>query len=464
MADGEGVRLAARARRSLIGCSVAAIVAATGSAAADAACTPNPPQPNGTTICSNRTDGGLVVTTSSTVNILAGATLAGGNGVAAFKATNPGSNVNGTLAKLTVDGHVAGADAAGILITNGTPGVTAYPSTRLDIMVGASGMVDGATGILLRSETDNTFGSVTANLDNSGIVSATSGPALSASPSVGGFETINNRAGGFIGGIDATVGTLTNAGIIDGGVGSAYRFATSTTGYRLFPYAMTNSGTVRSAGAASTIDLPAFGVTISNSGVIANSGTGAAVTAGSFLTLTNAPGATISSAGSVAVLNENGSLSLVNRGTIVGSVVATNPYLNNVVDTVGGSIRGDLLLGNGNDSVSGTLNPATGGFAEVSGRVDGGGGMNSADFVIGRDTALGTYLAPAGFQAVTFQLADDAAVTLAGGINVPIALAGSGSFTKQCRNVCGPIRLPMPAATPASTTTRCSCRVLSGLR
>ncbi|MBW8860668.1 MAG: hypothetical protein JF570_13385, partial [Caulobacter sp.] len=253
--------------------------------AAFADCLPNPPVASTPVTCTGPTVGGLTISSYTTVNIGSGASLTADVGdAAAFTTTSTSGAFYATTAFLNVDGVVDGASASGVLVSSGP--TAAYPGTQLYIKVGQGGTIEGATAVQVVGTPGNTYGRASASLDNSGVVQSTSGSALvAANPSLTGFTTVNNRVGGYIGGINGVVENLTNAGTIDGGTDSAYTYA-STNNFGFFPYSITNSGVMRSNGAGATIDLPT-GATITNSGQITNSGTGLAIGSGRGLNLQN---------------------------------------------------------------------------------------------------------------------------------------------------------------------------------
>ncbi|MBW8859410.1 MAG: hypothetical protein JF570_06650, partial [Caulobacter sp.] len=171
-----------------------------------------------------------------------------------------------------------------------------------------------------------------------------------------------------------------------------------------------------------------------NSGQITNSGTGLAIDSGRGLNLQNDAGGVVASAGSVAI--DTGGLFLVNRGTITGSVVTSGAdgWTSNI-DSVGGVIQGDLLLGSADDLLITRWDAATGLVTGVTGRIDGGGGVNTLQLGFAQDGALDTALdqlvMPANFQRLKIQLSDGAAVSLNGDAPDGLRLDGDGSFTSN---------------------------------
>ncbi|CAN7611866.1 hypothetical protein [Caulobacter sp. LjRoot300] len=361
--------------------------------------------------CSGVNSNGLTVARSSTTNVTAGAVLTPGAGdTAAYLATLDPTYPYGSSHKLTVDGRIDGGATAGVFL-DGLPGAAAYNNVSLDLTVGAAGEIVGATAIQARA--GSAWANAAITLDNSGQIRSTTGPALVAGD-YAGFQTVTNRQGGFIGGVDAAVGTLANAGLIDGGSNSAYRSGPANG--RPYAGAVDNSGVIQSNGAAATIDFDATGGIIVNTGLITNLGSGPAIDATFNLALRNEVGGVISSGGPIAIQMAS-SQTIWNRGTIIGSVVNTGPtyYSTNLVDNVGGTIVGDLLLGSMDDTLIASLDLANGRALGVTGRIDGGGGTNTLVFDLAQDTVLdglkGRLVLPTNFQKYQVRLSDEATAT-----------------------------------------------------
>ncbi|HWU15507.1 MAG TPA: hypothetical protein VN157_16030 [Caulobacter sp.] len=401
-----------------------------GTAYAD--CLPNPPTAGGTVTCSGATTGGLTVATSATVNVNQGASVtAPGGDLAAVLVTSTGSTYmtpTSTVA-LNVSGDLDGGSGAGVLVRNETS-VLYSNQTTANIVVGADSAVTGSTAIRLDGAAGpNYHGRSFANLDNSGDIRSTSGAALVAAPvERAAFLTVTNRAGGYIGGISGTVQTLDNAGVIDGGAGSAWSYASGN--YAVWGGVLTNSGTIRSSGAAATIN-PGSAPSIVNSGLIINTGTGAAIATPGGIAIENRTGGVIQSNG-VAIDGSNtwGTFRLTNRGAINGSVLAAPISDGAVVDNVGGVINGDLLFGGTDDILVTTLGPAGLDYGTITGRLDGGGGDNKLRFLVTSDQSIGeafnSAVLPTNFRRFQAQLSNDAVLTFEGDIPDGLAVGGQG--------------------------------------
>lgn len=441
--------------------------------AARAACSPDPTQPSSTTTCSGGDTDGLTVTTNATtVSVETGATVSATSGPAVTVAINAPSNIASRTATILVAGAINGNSSAGIRLTEGTQPSGYYGiSTGIDINVAEGGSVSGANAITLGPVAS--FTSYTrAALDNAGSLIGTSGPAVVASGTYVSFTSIVNRASGTIGGISGSVGTIDNAGLIDGGSSSAIIGATPAN------YAsLTNSGQIVSSGAASTIYN--LGSQVTNSGSIANSGSGAAISAsnaGVFVVnqaggeITSAQGSTLSggywlsldNVGTVAnlgtgaalnsaeisvtnnaggVIRSSGTaisasnqLNLVNKGVITGTVLAgsssSQSYAQSKVDSTGGTIEGNLVFGAGNDVLHAIYTEAGELVTGVTGSIDGGAGTDSVQIDFAGDRTLDkTIVLPTNFERTALVVGNAVTVTLADGFSVPGALAFDGSGT-----------------------------------
>ncbi|PVM92149.1 hypothetical protein DDF62_03075 [Caulobacter radicis] len=380
--------------------------------------------------CTGVTANGLVVT-GGRVDIAAGATLDAGTAPAALTASTPAFGEG--RATLNVNGAVDGGAATGVLLTTGATGSSSWPPSNLvDITVGETGVIRGRTGLELNASLSGS-GPVRANITNSGSITSSTGAAIvGADTSRTGILVLENRAGGFIGGVDAAVQSLINAGTIDGGTGSAYRFSPSSGVWAALPARFDNSGVFRSSGAAATIDL---GVTVYgglvNSGQIINTGAGAAIN-GKIGQIENKESGRIESAGPVAI-NATDGLTLINRGLIVGSVVSSSPSPFGVyLDLAGGLVQGDVRLGAGNDSVIASVDSATLSLSSVSGVLDGGGGTNTLQLAVSSDIDLDGLLSNAGlaqnFQSHGLVLSKGAVATISGSSSEFLTVAGIGGL------------------------------------
>ncbi len=417
-----------RARRvsRALGASALAIGAVLATSAA-AQCTPDPTQANGTTTCTGTDPDGVRVTTSgTTVNVLAGAAV-NASTRAAIGIDVPTSSYGSTVDTVNVSGKVTGTGQAGVSLN------TNNGSATLTLNVAAGGSITGNNALLL-TQSANTYGSGLINLDNSGTLTGSGGAALLANGNGLGFGTITNRASGTIGTISGAIGTLNNAGSINGGSTSAIG---SSPGYAVYGNVWTNTGTIRSASNAATVQVAAStsAVTLNNSGAILNGGSGAAI-AGGLLTVSNQAGGRIGSAGTTAI-NASIGLNLVNLGTITGDVVATAQpgyTTKTVIDSSAGTVTGSLRLGAGDDTLvahyTGGRTLATG----FSGTVDGGGGTNTEQVLFTANTSVTTPIDLAtNFQLLGLKPAAGVTATLTSGFSTSatVVLAGNGSVINR---------------------------------
>ena len=423
--------------------SSAILVALMVAGPAFAQCTPDPTQANATTTCTGTDDNGVTVTTSSTtVDVAAGASVTN-TGAAAIRYAMPVSSSRYTSSTLTVGGRVDGGAQAGVTFFR--PAGNSYLSTgQLSVTVRAGGSISGVNGITVTQTglgpdgmTVATYGTATVSIDNSGTISGTgtgsNGYALvSIDQFHSGFSSIINRAGGTIGAISGPVGTLTNAGTINGGSRSALDTGIPNNTV-VYGWNWSNSGTITSNGTSATL-ANIRQITLTNSGLISSTGTGAAIT-GSDLSLINQAGGRIAAAGATAIESGFG-LSLVNSGAVVGDVLApTSPSFvsNSSIDNAVGTITGNVRLGAGNDTL--TVGYANGTIRTgISGTIDGGAGTDTLRVRFTGDATLSSPLAmPTNFEQLTLAPDGKTTTTLASGFAFagPMRVAGSGTLVNN---------------------------------
>lgn len=403
-----------------------------------AQCTPDPTQSNATTTCTGTDSNGLKVTTSATtVNVAAGAVVSN-SGAPAIAIDIPVTNSSYAYSTLTIGGKVDGGTQSGVQLTRQSSNNN-YSSAQLTMTVAAGGSVSGANGVVI-GQTGTGYGQTTATIDNSGTISGTGTGAngyalLSTNSSYAGFQSITNRAGGTIGAISGPVGTLTNAGTINGGSRSAIDAGTAYSS-AVYGNGWTNTGTISNNGTATTL-ANYRGSTLTNSGTISNAGTGAVIVAasGNSLSLINQAGGRIATAGATAIQSDSG-ISLVNSGIIVGDIASTAgqfSYYSSSIDNAAGTITGNVRLGAGNDTlVVGYANGAI--RTGISGTIDGGAGTDTLRVRFTSDATLSSGLAlPTNFEQLA--LAPDAKMTttLARGFTVtgPVRVGGSGTVVNN---------------------------------
>lgn len=387
--------------RAFLTSSIAAMTAV--SVNAHAACSPDPTIPGGQTICSGADSDGLSVMTATNILVQSGALVLPGTGSTSVTL----ASINSLRVSGTVDGN--GVD--GVLITNTAPywgmldphaGASPiygqwgwiYPGAVASITADAGATISGASAIKLAQRLDNSQGNILLTLDNSGTLTGTAGPALVMQAGTS-INYMRNYATGVIGGISGKFGSLINDGIIDGDARSAIQ----TTGNG----PITNQGTIRSTSESAAISLQYS--SISNTGLIANYGSGAAILA-------------------------SGALYLDNRGDIVGSIRVAGSQTSNI-DTSQGAVSGDIIFGAGNDLFyGGTYDPLLGRFANVTGTVDGGAGIDTVAVILTQNTTLNSTNTPLNFEQFQFTLGNNARVELNDGFNLDygISLGGTGTL------------------------------------
>lgn len=450
-------------------------------------CSPDPTQANTAVTCSGNDANGITVSTSySPLTVGAGASVTN-SGAAAITVSIPAnSSFSQRSASITVNGSVSGIGTPGIVVTSGAAFGSIYdPSgSYAGITVGQGGSVSGTTGITLIQTpgTYSAFAPVTANIDNAGSITGSSGIAVSASISNANINSITNRSTGTIGAIAANFSTIANDGVIEGGSLSAISQTNNGANYSIG-----NTGSIHNTGAAPTVagaqsaNSYAYVVnTITNTGVIANSGSGAAISTGNQTTLNNNAGGTISSNGATTIANSqaltlanagtitNGSsggaviqgvyvslanaktgfisaasgsaaisasstLNLTNAGTINGNVVSTSATSGARIDSTAGIINGDVSLGAANDTL--VANYANGVLATgITGAIDGGGGTNALLVNFSANTTLTNALPlPTNFTVLDANIASGATLTLNNGFSASNGLGvdGPGSLVNN---------------------------------
>lgn len=425
----------ARARR--VSCALGASVLAIGAVLATSAtaqCSPDPTQANGTTTCSGTDPDGLrVTTTPTTVNVAQGATVtAGARPAIAVDVPIPANNAGfSSTTTLNVFGAITGNGQPGVALFNGTsPTPYPYGTATLKLTVAVGGSITGTNALALSQSPGNSGGYAFVALDNAGRLTGTGGVALQANSTVlTGFTSILNRATGVItGGISGAIGTLTNAGVIDGGAQSALN--TPSNNYYASQGSWTNTGTIRSASTAATIQN-GYGNALTNSGTITNGGTGAAIT-GATLTIQNQAGGRISTAGATAI-NAATALTLTNLGTITGNIVAgpsSGLYGGaSTIDSTGGLINGSVSFGSYDDILIARYNGTRMLVTGIAGAINGGGGNNTEQVVFASNTSVATPIDLAtNFRQLGIAPTGGATVTLEQSFqtNATVVLTGTG--------------------------------------
>jgi Uncharacterized protein with a C-terminal OMP (outer membrane protein) domain len=423
----------------VLGSSIVAMAAAS-AAPAWAQCSPDPTVADSITDCTGTDSDGLLVTTNgSAVQVAPSASVSGAGSAAITVDIAPVPDAySARTAAITVGGSVHGGTQSGISVLSGSVPTNSYDfyGTKADVTVEAGASVTGAIGIGAGPSATNSYGPALVNITNAGIISGTSGVALRATdPARGAFDVIDNKEGGTIGAIVGTIGALNNAGVIDGGALSA---VDQTTTYNASPYpaGWTNSGTIRSTSTTSTIaNLSTPFNPLTNSGTIANTGSGAAIQSERGLEIVNLAGGAISTAGSTVI--SAGSLTLTNSGKIIGDIV-TQPPLGystySVIDSTQGTVAGNVSLSSGNDFVYGRYDGTETLVTGITGTLDAGLGTNSLVLKADTDLTISTAITlPTGFQRLQLEAKADTTLTLAEGFVAlgMIGVDGAGTVVNE---------------------------------
>ncbi|MGK2912002.1 MAG: beta strand repeat-containing protein, partial [Sphingobium sp.] len=216
---------------------------------------------------------------------------------------------------------------------------------------------------------------------------------------------------------------------------------------------------MRSSGSSATLYFTrAFnpGYFVENSGTILNSGSGSAVAGQTWLTLLNNVGGTISTdataisapsflsvqnegiiEGGTAAIASDGTINLVNRGTINGDVRSgsANSYAGSVIDNIGGTINGSVVLGEGNDLFIGDTANFANPIGAITGILNAGGGVDTLRFTFVEDTLLdGPIPLPQSLERLTLRIGGSSALTLSENFNASYGL-GIGGGDESYYNV-----------------------------
>lgn len=166
---------------------------------------------------------------------------------------------------------------------------------------------------------------------------------------------------------------------------------------------ITNSGTMTSA-AGATILSQQNPLSLTNSGTITNSNGGLSIDAG------------------------NG-LSLRNSGTIEGNIIVRAS--GSSIDSTQGTIKGDVLLGSGNDIIVAAIDENDKLKTGIAGQIDGGAGVNMITLAVVTDATLtGTPVLPTNFALMRTTLENNARLTLDAAYlgTTGISVQGSGTL------------------------------------
>ncbi|KQN73020.1 autotransporter outer membrane beta-barrel domain-containing protein [Sphingomonas sp. Leaf62] len=261
--------------------------------------------------------------------------------------------------------------------TAGTNALTITSSGDLNLLRIEEGNFTGAVVMLQNGDRFTNSGTITiadrAELSPNE-VAAISGASNSGS---GSASQVTNSGrislNGAIGIRDT--GTIVNTGTIS--QSTRNRTSIGVLGSSSYATTLTNSGTINVGGVAVQSDTR--GMTIANSGRISSFG-GLAIALGTSSTINNAAGATI--AGGLAegqterLAIRMGSGTLTNAGTITGTVdlgylASGRSFSSGTYIQDGGTLDGNLLFGNGNDTLT-AYTPLS-----INGTIDGGAGIDT---------------------------------------------------------------------------------------
>lgn len=260
--------------------------------------------------------------------------------------------------------------------TGGTSALTITSSGDLSLLRIDDGVFSGAAVMLQNGDRFTNSGTITI-VDRStlqtnevaAISGASAGSGTASQITNGGRISLN----GAIGIRDA--GTIVNTGTIS--QSTRNRVSVGVLGSSSYRTTLTNSGTINVGGVA--VQTATGGMTIANSGRITSFGD-LAIALGGFGTISNATGATIAGGLAegqterLAIRMAGGTLT--NAGTITGTVdlgytASGRSFSSGIYTQDGGTIEGNLLFGNGNDTLI-AYTPLS-----INGTIDGGAGIDT---------------------------------------------------------------------------------------
>jgi hypothetical protein len=348
--------------------------------AARAACVPD--AFGSSILCSGVEPGGLRLTQSGFVSITDGALVTAPAGAPAIEVVTPGG-FGFITASFDLRGRIESVGNAGILVSSG--GGTPFGEISLSIQ--ADGALAGASGLVV----DPGLRSLSLSVFNRGTISADTGSALQSQSFLSRLindETGRISAAGAAAAVAGAGGSITNAGLI------------------------ANSGT-----GAAVSDTGALTLINSATGEL-RSASGVAVLAGASFSITNQ--GRIAS-GATAVRGDGGTLR--NRGAIAGDVELGIDAGAVLLDNLGGTISGNVRLGDGDDVVFASFDAASAMLPGFGGAIDAGAGIDRLVFGLRTDTRIDSALAlPGSFERIGFVVDDGATLTLAGDFAAPGAL------------------------------------------
>lgn len=362
-----------RVRRWTLALGASIVAIGAASSPAAAQCSPDPTRANATTSCTGTDGDGLVVGADlARVVVAADATVRSGRAAAI--------DVAAWSVQLAVAGAVDGGANPGIRVNAAAP-YTAY--------------------------CDDPYGGASVNSCTLGTY-YTVYPAASAAITVAAGATVSGSQALLVSRDPASnsyvTASLSNAGTLTGTADAAV--VVSLPGQTYYDgIDVTNAATGTIAGLRGRVG------TIRNDGII--------------------------SAVNGVAIDADGALTLTNRGTITGAVISrARSDQNSTIDSIGGTIVGDLTLGAGNDTLVATYVDGvvrTG----ITGAIDGGAGTDTLRLGIDADATLRAVTLPTHFEQLGLVVARDVTATLGDGYGGALQLGGEGNVVNRTTLVGG---------------------------
>jgi fibronectin-binding autotransporter adhesin len=339
----------------------------------------------------------------------------------------------------------------GLFVTGGTiltlsQGYTTTTPLMLYGGEGQNGFVLGGTVDTQGSSLRIVNASDALTLTNTGGIRAQLTDAGQAAIQLDGVSRFNNE------GIIAAVGGSGLIGYYSGTpITNSGTITADFTGVRA-PYTLNNSGTIMSLQGLG-VDVTGYGLTslnsgriegktvgvrlgngrLVNSGVIASDTVGVEIMSRAVL-LNQADGSISGATKAISFIPNyygNDNIRILNAGRIVGNVdlgIAANGYSSGNVFAAldGGVVNGDIHLGSGFDIFATSLvNDGPGEFAGLTGTIS-GGGTETLRYLIDSDTTTTPALKGI-FAKLSYELSNDASLTLTGPTAIGVGFAGTGT-------------------------------------